>query len=106
MAKKQESLKYEVVSENEMHQTLASSRRGRGGRVSKWEPVREAVGSLNEGQAVKLTLHKREVQGLRQYLSKQMPGRSKVVSSASPNGDDGEYHVFVTAATGTPKKKR
>ncbi len=105
MAKKQEDLDYEVVTEGEMHQTLASSRRGRGGRTSKWEPVRGAVETLQEGNAVKLMLHKREVQGLRQYLSKQMPGRAKVVSSAAPEGDN-QYHVFVTAASATSKKKR
>ena len=105
MAKKQSTLDYEVVSHDEMQQVLASSRRGRGGRTSKWEPVRSALGNIEEGKALKLTLPKREVQGLRQYLSKQMPGRSKVVSSAAQGSDD-LYHVFVTTASEQPRKKR
>ena len=105
MAKKQSNLNYEVVSHDEMQQVLATSRRGRGGRVSKWEPVRTALGQIEEGKALKLTLPKREVQGLRQYLSKQMPGRSKVVSSVA-QGEDDLYHVFVTSAEGQGRKKR
>lgn len=104
MAKKQDLPNYEIVSEGEMQQMLASSRRGRGGRTSKWERVREALGNLEEGKALKLTLHKREVQGLRQYLSKQLPGQSKVVSSAAQGAED-QYHVFVTAASGQGRKK-
>ncbi len=104
MAKKQD-VQIDVVSRDEMQQVLSSSRRGRGGRTSRWEPVREALDNLDDNQVVKLNLHKREVQGLRQYVSKHMPGRVKVVSSMVRDETD-QYHVFVTKAQDKGGKKR
>lgn len=104
MAKKQD-IKIDLVSKDEMQHTLSSSRRGRGGRTSRWEPVRQSLSELGDDNAIKLTLHKREVQGLRQYVSKHMPGQVKVVSSRLRDEDD-QYHVFVTKNTGKSGKKR
>lgn len=104
MAKKQ-NINLSVVSKNEMQEVLATSRRGRGGRTSRWEPVRETLADLGDDNAIKLNLHKREVQGLRQYISKHMPGEVKVVSSRV-RGEDDQYHVFVTKAAGKGGKKR
>ncbi len=105
MSKKQSDIKINVVSKSEMQEVLSSSRRGRGGRSSKWEPVRQALSDLEQDKAVKLTLHKREVQGLRQYVSKHMPGQVKVVSSVV-SGEEDQYHVFVTLLPESQRKKR
>ena len=100
-----QDLQIDVVSKDEMQQTLSTSRRGRGGRTSRWEPVREALDNVGDSEAVKLSLHKSEVQGFRQYVSKHMPGQVKVVSSMV-GGETDRYHVFVTRAQAKASKKR
>ena len=85
---------FNVMDRDDAQRLLAESRSGRGGRSSKYQPILDAVKSLEGGKAVHAKLSRAEVQGLRQYLSKQIGGGIKVVSSAV-KGEDGQFHVLI-----------
>ncbi len=99
MAKK---VAFETVDTEEMNQVLAESRSGRGGRRSKYTPVKEAIEGLEGDKALHLKLTKSEVQGVRQYLRKHFGKSLKVVSSAVKGSKD-QYHVFVKPTEGEGK---
>lgn len=92
MAKK---VTYTEVDTDHMQKVLSESRSGRGGRRSKYTPVKEAIEGLSEDKALHLKLSKSEVQGVRQYLRKHFGKDVRVVSSAVKGGKD-QYHVFIT----------
>jgi hypothetical protein len=96
MAKK---VTYTEVDTDHMKKLLSESRSGRGGRRSKYTPVKEAVDELGNDKALHLKLTKSEVQGVRQYLRKHFGKDIRVVSSAVKGGKD-QYHVFVTRTPG------
>jgi hypothetical protein len=85
---------FETVDAEKMDKILSESRSGRGGRRSKYTPIKEAVDALEGDKALHLKLSKSEVQGVRQYLRKHFGKQVKVVSSAVKGSTD-QYHVFV-----------
>ena len=87
------ALDYKVLDGDAARRLLAESRSGRGGRTSKYQGVVEAYKALEEGKAIHLRLSKAEVQGIRQYLSRQVEG-AKIVSSAIKD-EPGRFHVLV-----------
>lgn len=103
MAKRQSSssssVSFRVMGEDEASRLLAESRSGRGGRVSKYYGILEAAKELQPGKAIHTRLSRAEVQGIRQYLTKQLGDSVKVVSSAV-KGEEGQYHVIVLNAEG------
>lgn len=98
MAKRQTNpstgVPFRTMSQDDAQRLLAESRSGRGGRVSKYHGILEAARTLGQGKALHATLSRAEVQGLRQYLSKQLGDKVKVSSSAV-KGEDGQFHVVV-----------
>lgn len=101
MAKRQSStsadVTFRVMNHDDANRLLAESRSGRGGRISKYHGILEAARSLPEGKAIHTRLSRAEVQGIRQYLTKQMGDAVKVVSSAV-KGEPGQFHVVVLRA--------
>ena len=103
MAKRQRSessdVSFRVVGHDEASRLLAESRAGRGGRISKYQGILDAFRTLGEGKAIHARLSRAEVQGIRQYLTKQLGDTVKVVSSAVKE-EPGMFHVLVVRADG------
>ena len=81
-----------VITHNDAKEELADLRAGRGGRVSKYEPLAEAAQDLPPEQVLKVKVNKNEVGGLRGYLRRRFGETFTVMS----NKVDGEgYMAFV-----------
>lgn len=97
MAKSRQSKKagqftFSVLPEEDAELELRELRSGRGGRVSKYEPLAKAAAELASNEVIKVRVKKNEVGGLRGYLNRQYGEKYTVRSSKM---DDDEYMAYV-----------
>lgn len=93
--KKAGAFSFEVVSEEKAQEELSELRSGRGGRVSKYEPLADAAQKLAGDKVLKVKLDKNEVGGLRGYLRRRF-GEKYTVKSSKIDGDEYMAFVFLT----------
>lgn len=89
--------KYEILSEEEAVQELTELRSGKGGRISKYQPLEElAEEKVDEDTVVRVELEKNEVGGLRGYLRRHHGEKYVVRSSRLPASK--MYRAFIKLA--------
>lgn len=90
--KKAGQFTFSVMTEENAQKELTKLRSGRGGRVSKYEPLAEEADKLTADKVLKVKLDKNEVGGLRGYLRRRF-GEKFTVKSSKIDGD--EYMAFI-----------
>lgn len=93
--KKAGQFSFDVVSEDKAQEELSELRSGRGGRVSKYEPLADAAQKLSGDKVLKVKLGKNEVGGLRGYLRRRF-NEKYTVKSSKIDGDEYMAFVFLT----------
>ena len=88
--------KIETLSSKQVRNELSSLRRGRGGRVSRFQPVLDAVRDAGKGQVVSVKkLDRKDVAALRGYVYRNLDSEDYSVKSAREGKDADTYTVMI-----------
>ena len=89
-------LQIETMSAKKVRSELSALRRGRGGRVSRFQPVLDAVREAPKGQVVSVKkLDRKDVAALRGYVYRNLDSEEYAVKSAREGKDAGTYTVMI-----------
>ena len=86
----------ETISAKKVRSELSALRRGRGGRVSRFQPVLEAVREAGKGQVVSVKeLDRKDVAALRGYIYRNLDNEDYSVKSAREGKGLDTYTVMI-----------
>ena len=90
----------ETISAKQVRTELSTLRRGRGGRVSRFQPVLDAVRKSGKGQVVSVkNLDRKDVAALRGYIYRNLDSEEYSVKSAR-EGKTAETYTVMIGRTG------